>query len=72
MTLTAGDIQQVRTVMPTRSYLSQVELPLTFGMGDADHVEAVIVRWPNGEEEAWTDLAVDRLQVLRKGLGVTL
>jgi hypothetical protein len=72
VTLTAADVQQVRTVMPTRSYLSQVELPLTFGMGDADHVEAVIVRWPDGEEESWTDLAVDRLQVLQKGRGAAL
>ena len=37
-----------RQVMPTRSYLSQVELPLTFGLGNADAVESVTVQWPGG------------------------
>jgi len=35
-------------VMPTRSYISQVELPLTFGLGKADRVQKVRVTWPNG------------------------
>ena len=48
VTLTvAGNVHQ-RTVMPTRSYLSQVELPLTFGLGDEEQVDSVAVRWPNG------------------------
>lgn len=37
-----------RQVMPTRSYLSQCELPVTFGLGEAASVEAVRVVWPNG------------------------
>jgi hypothetical protein len=35
-------------VMPTRSYLSQAELPVTFGLGEIDSVQKVVVRWPNG------------------------
>ena len=34
--------------MPTRSYLSQAELPVTFGLGEIDSVQKVVVRWPNG------------------------
>ena len=33
---------------PTRSYLSQSELPVTIGLGANDRVEAVEVRWPGG------------------------
>lgn len=35
-------------VMPTRSYISQVELPLTFGLGKAGAVKKVRVTWPSG------------------------
>jgi len=46
--LTAGGRSQRRAVMPTRSYLSQVELPLTFGLGAAKTIDALRVRWPDG------------------------
>ncbi|MEM9291629.1 MAG: CRTAC1 family protein [Acidobacteriota bacterium] len=44
----AGGITQRRQVMPTKSYLSQSELPLTFGFGATDAVDAARVRWPDG------------------------
>ena len=50
--LTAGGVRQRRLVMPTRSYLSQVELPLTFGLGSAHRVDALRVTWPNGASAA--------------------
>lgn len=37
-----------RQVMPTRSYLSQVELPVTFGLGDVAEVHKIVVRWSDG------------------------
>jgi len=49
--LTAGGITQSRQVMPTRSYLSQSELPVTFGLGQADKIDAVEIRWPNGNRQ---------------------
>ena len=59
--------RQFRTVMPSRSYLSQVEPTLTFGLGANGRVDAVTVIWPDGETETWTDLQADRVHVLRKG-----
>jgi hypothetical protein len=49
LTLTANGVTQRRLVMPTRSYLSQVELPVTFGLGEAEGVDALSVTWPNGQ-----------------------
>lgn len=46
--LTAGGITQRRLIMPTRSYLSQVELPATFGLGELDKIEDLRVIWPDG------------------------
>jgi hypothetical protein len=49
--LTAAGVTQRRLVMPTRSYLSQVELPLTFGLGAATRVDRLTVTWPDGREQ---------------------
>ena len=67
VTLLSPNGQQHRTVMPTRSYLSQVELPLTFGLAPTETIQKVTVRWPNGAIEEWNDLDVDRLHILRQG-----
>lgn len=69
VTLTSGGATQVRTVMPSRSYLSQVELPMTFGLGDHEAIEEVRVRWPNGDSDVWPDLDIDQVHRLRKGEG---
>jgi hypothetical protein len=34
--------------MPTRSYLSQSELPVTIGLGNAATVDGVEILWPTG------------------------
>ncbi len=65
--LDAGGVTQYRQVMPTRSYLSQVERAVTFGLGDLDQVDAVRVVWPDGSEQTIEDLEVDRLTVIEQG-----
>jgi len=47
----AGGMTQRKQVMPTKSYLSQSELPLTFGLGQADKVESVTIHWPDGTKQ---------------------
>lgn len=46
-----GDTALVKSVMPTRSYLSQCELPVTFGLGNATTVDSVTVVWPGGKTQ---------------------
>jgi hypothetical protein len=50
--LTSAGVMQRRQVQPTRSYLSQVELPVTFGLGEADAISALQVQWPDGTRQA--------------------
>ena len=57
----AGGVMQSRQVMPTRSYLSQSELPVTFGLGPADKVDGIEIRWPSGRKQQLGALPVDRL-----------
>jgi hypothetical protein len=60
VTLADGTAMQ-RTVSPTRSYLSQVELPVTFGLGPDAVVRDVTIKWPAGGEQTVTSPAVDQL-----------
>ncbi len=59
--LEAGGQVQRRQVMPTRSYLSQVELPLTFGLGSATTIDRLTVHWPNGKSQTTNAASVDQL-----------
>jgi hypothetical protein len=62
----AGALVQRRQVMPTKSYLSQSELPLTFGLGAVSSVDSIKVRWPNGQEET-VSAEIDKLTVIEQG-----
>ena len=64
--LEAGGRTQRAQVMPTRSYCSQVELPVTFGLGAASRVDAVRVRWPDGSTTSHEVEGVDRFITLKK------
>ena len=61
-TVVAGGLTQIREVKSGSGYLSQNELHLHFGLGEAEQVEAVIVRWPCGQID--TVRAVKTNQVL--------
>ena len=50
-----------RHVSPTRSYLSQVELPLTFGLGDHNAVESITIHWPDGSTQRVDEFELNRL-----------
>ena len=67
--LVTGDGEQRQEVRGGGSYYSQNDLRLHFGLGAARGIERVIVRWPNGREEAWATLAIDRAHTLTEGSG---
>ena len=51
VTLRIADLTQTRQLVPTRSYLSQSELALTFGLGKTADVESIRIQWPSGQTE---------------------
>ena len=69
MTLEAGGQVQRREVTGARGYLSQSELPLTFGLGKATKVDKVTIHWPGkeGGETVLTDVPVDRMTTVVQG-----
>ena len=62
---------QLGAVGANSSYLSQEPTTRHFGVGQTDLVE-VQVRWPDGTEEVWLELAADQSVVLDRGTGTIL
>ena len=67
--IVAGDQQQWQEVRGGGSYLSQNDFRVHFGLGAATRVDRLDVTWPNGLEESWTSLDVDRFHTLKEGSG---
>ncbi|HXV76485.1 MAG TPA: CRTAC1 family protein [Candidatus Polarisedimenticolaceae bacterium] len=65
--LRAGGRTQKRVVMPTRSYLSQVERTVTFGLGENERVDSLVIRWPGGRTQQVTVGQVDTTLVVNEG-----
>ena len=55
-----------RQAMPTRSYLSQVELPVTIGLGEEVSFDQVKVYWPDGSEQIIEDIKIDGLTIVEQ------
>jgi hypothetical protein len=58
-----------RVVQPSSGYLSSHDPRVHFGLGQAAKIDLLKVIWPDGSEESFSGLAVDRLHLLRKGQG---
>jgi hypothetical protein len=62
---------QSRLVKSGSSYLSQSELPVTFGVGKRDKIDRVVIQWPSGRTEEYKDLASGRAYECTEGRGIT-
>ena len=61
-----GDLVQVEEVRGGSSYLSQNDTRLHFGLGDADRVDRIDIRWPSGAEQRLDGVAVDQFLVVEE------
>ncbi len=65
-----GSVQS-RMVKGGSSYLSQSELPVTFGVEKRDRVDRVVVDWPSGQTEEFKNLATGRAYDCTEGKGIS-
>ena len=63
----AGGQTLHRQVMPTRSYLSQSELPVTIGLGSADKIDELEITWPGGQKQQVQQTKLDGVTVVEQG-----
>ena len=52
------------------SYLSQSELPLTFGLGTAAAVTKIDVKWPDGSTDTLPGAAAGQTITIEQGRGI--
>ncbi len=66
-----GGVHQSRMVKSGSSYLSQSELPLTFGLAKRDQIDRVVIQWPSGRSEEYKGLAAGKAYQCVEGKGIT-
>jgi hypothetical protein len=66
-----GGITQSQMVKTGSSYLSQSELPLTFGLGQRDKIDRVQIEWPSGAQEEFKNLRAPQAYQYTENKGVT-
>jgi hypothetical protein len=68
VTLTAGKTVLVREVTSGHGYLSQSELPVTFGLGPSTRIDKVEIKWPGkkGRTQVLKKLKADRVYVVEQ------
>ncbi len=66
-----GGDTQMRTVRGGSSYLSQSELPLTFGVGKSDRVDRLAVEWPSGTTQEFKNVSTAKTYELHENEALT-
>jgi hypothetical protein len=70
--ITGKGLRLSQMVKTGSSYLSQSELPITFGLGKPGNDEAVSIEivWPSGKKETLKNIEPDQFITLREGQGI--
>jgi len=61
----------IKTLRAGESFLSQSSKILHFGLGTAESIESVIVHWPGGETETFSNIEVNHRFYLVQGSGTS-
>jgi enediyne biosynthesis protein E4 len=63
--------QQIDEVRSGGSYISQNDLRVHFGLGKADKVDLLEIRWPSGHADTLKDVNANQLVFVKEGEGIT-
>ena len=66
LTLEAGGSKQMETIRGSTSYSAFQDLRVHFGLGDADQVDRLHIRWPDGTEQVLENLPARQYHALRQ------
>jgi len=65
--LSIGDHTYIREIGAQSSYLSQNSLTEHFGLGDYQNIDSLVVQWPSGSTQQFTDLPVNKIINIKEG-----
>jgi hypothetical protein len=60
---------QVRYLTPVRGFMSGDDAKVHFGLGKAERIDSLTIRWPSGREDEFRDLEVNGLYTITEGDG---
>jgi enediyne biosynthesis protein E4 len=63
--------QQIDEVRSGGSYISQSDLRIHFGLGKADKVDVLEIRWPSGHIDTLKDVKANQLIFVKEGEGIS-
>ena len=63
--------QQIEEVRSGGGYFSQNDLRVHFGLGKAEKVDSLEVRWPSGQVDTLKDVKVNQVIYVKEGEGIT-
>jgi hypothetical protein len=66
-TIEAGGRKQMAEVVGGGSYYSQSDFTLYFGVGKAEKIDRVEIRWPNGRKQSWSGISPNRRVDITEG-----
>jgi len=68
--IVAGGMTQTEEIHSGGSYLSQNDLRVHFGLGTAQKIDSVEIRWPSGKIETLPAIALDQFYSVLEGQGI--
>jgi hypothetical protein len=68
--IVAGGMTQTEEIHSGGSYLSQNDLRVHFGLGTAQKIDSVEIRWPSGAIDNLPAMAVDQFYAVLEGQGI--
>ena len=68
--LVAGGMTQTEEIHSGGSYLSQNDLRIHFGLGQATKIDSLEIHWPSGTVDTVKDVSGDKLYAILEGKGI--
>ncbi|MBX7047450.1 MAG: FG-GAP-like repeat-containing protein [Ignavibacteria bacterium] len=70
-TINGNAVRQTREIFGQTGYNSQNSLNEEFGLGNASIIDSIIVKWPNGNTETFTNVTTNRFITITENQGIS-